>query len=167
MAENMILYKAFKTPTGHAVITKNTSDLFMYAFTSIDEAILNAADLMGTNYSILKREDVKHVTELTSGEKDATAGFNVLKTPMYVYSYPPSFWNEVQPNGSVKITEQSVGSCILEIKDAYDYLTNNSSNIVFRSFETNAAQPLSTSLYMETSPSLAIPISWGWGGSFW
>ena len=160
-------YKAFLTPFDHSVVTKNTHDDAMYAFTTMEAAILAAGDLFNSEYSVNSREGVFIVTELTSSERDAGRGFGKLRVPMYLYAYPPSADNELQPDGTMKINKQTVGNLILNLVNPLEHLITNSYNIVFRSFEVNAQQPLSVSYNRETAPSAKMPTSWGmWSDLF-
>lgn len=160
------VYRAFLTPFDHAVITKNTHDSYMYGFTSIEDAILAAADPLGSEFSVNNREGVKIITELTSGDRDAARGFNKLKTPLYIYCYPPAADNELQPDGSIKVNKQTVGTLVLNLTNPLAHLMSNSYNIVFRSFE-NAAQKMSATSHRETVPSARMPSSWNGFSDWW
>jgi hypothetical protein len=156
--EVMPVYKAFDTATGHDVLVKNTQDSAIIAFNDINTALLNAGDPHGLHYGIRHYEGKTYATEVTKSDDSMDArGFKVLEKPMYVYSYPPNWSNDMQKDGAVKIGRQTRGTCILTLNNAYEYLTKNSENLVFLPFGEAQALPENQRLYLETRPSANLP----------
>ena len=156
--EDISIYKAYDTPTGHEVMVKNTQDEHLIGFTSISDAMLHAGDPHGLHYGIRHYEGKTYVTEVTDGQDSMMPrGFKVLDKPMYVYSYPSVYANDIQKDGTMKINRQTRGTCILTPNNALNYLTENSQNLVFVSFNEAQNLPETQRLYLETRPSAAIP----------